>query len=76
MTAPIPDPAIAQEYRQPRGCADLSRVPALQRQVFSYAFYTGAFVNETFACVEHGDITPILSAVVNHRAYAPDWSAA
>lgn len=76
MTAPIPDPAIAQEYRQPADVPTYRVCPHCKRQVFSYAFYTGAFVNETFACVEHGDITPILSAVVNHRAYAPDWSAA
>jgi hypothetical protein len=29
-----------------------------------------------WACVEHGPVTPIHSAVINPHPYVPDWSTA
>ncbi len=76
MTTPNPALTVVEQHRPPEAVPIYRVCPHCKRQVFVFAFRTGEYVNETFTCVEHGDITPIRSAVVNHRVYAPDWSAA
>jgi hypothetical protein len=50
--------------------------PKCKRSATVHRFHTGEFVNETHHCLEHGNITPMRSAVVNDSPYTPDWSAA
>lgn len=39
--------------------------PKCKRPATGHRFRTGNFVNETYYCPEHGNITPMRSAVVN-----------
>lgn len=50
--------------------------PHCKRPLAAHRFRTGDFVNEAHACIEHGDVVPMKSAVVNAHPYSPDWSAA
>lgn len=50
--------------------------PHCKRRVTTHRFRTGDFINEAHACIEHGNVIPMRSAVVNEHPYNPDWSAA
>ena len=76
MTLPIPAPFVPGVYPDPADVPQQLVCCQCKRAVVVHFFRTGDFVNKTHHCVEHGDITPMLSAVVNGRPYVPDWSAA
>lgn len=76
MSLPIPAPYPVQG-QPPKSERPVYLVcPKCKRPETTHRFRTGDFVNETYYCSEHGNITPMRSAVVNDYACVANGSAA
>lgn len=76
MSLPIPAPYPVQG-QPPKSERPVYLVcPTCKRPATTHRFHTGEFVNETHHCLEHGNITPVRSAVVNDYSCVSNGSAA